>query len=292
MHFAVTRRGSVQAMATATVLDFAGTTFTSQPAPEAFSTAADWLETCDEPVDREHRIFSAGDAYGELHNSQTAAGAGGLRLWRTVMTTAPERCVECDAAWNNHQGIALAKNRLVLLQVSYPGDLQMSVDESRSPFPELLDLAAGLAANGSVHPDDAAEETAARAFGPTGVGRIQLGMSMRDLEMTGLVRGELESCLSFDATNLAGPNNGYASRDKGVVMIVGDRSSRTPEGIGYDSTRAEVEAEYGRLQPNAYEIESLAGVPGYSGTSYSFGFNRSGRVSEMLLLRDDQDCVG
>ena len=74
MHFAVTLRQGVRAMATATVLDF-GTTPYASGAPEAFSTAADWLESCDDPVDREHRVFSAGDASGEMHNSQSASGA-------------------------------------------------------------------------------------------------------------------------------------------------------------------------------------------------------------------------
>ncbi len=280
-YFEARKRGQVKALAVATVLDFSPSSW----AQDGYARAVDWLTTCDAPTDRKHVIASAGEAYGQVHDGRSEDGPW---TWRTVMTSAPEICVECDAAWNNHQAVALGGERLVLLQVSYAGDMQGSVDESQSPMPKLLKVAARLAAQQWRSPD----EVAAEAFGPTGVGKVQLGMSMKDLETSGVLRSELEECVSFDTTNLAGRNNGYASTDKGVVMILGDRSSRTPEGIGFGATRDEVEAAYGPLQPNQYDVEALAGVPGHSGTSYSFGFDDRGRVSEMLLLRDDQDCVG
>ena len=135
LQYTVTRGGQTVAWATATVLDFASREW----ADGAYTMAADWLTTCDASVDRRHRISSAGEAYGEPH---TGGPDGRPWVWRTVMSSRPELCVECDAAWNNHQAVVSAGRRLVLVQVSVPGDMQSSADESSSPFPVLAELAA------------------------------------------------------------------------------------------------------------------------------------------------------
>lgn len=135
LQYTVTRGGQTVAWATATALDFASREW----AYGGYTMAADWLTTCDASVDRRHRISSAGEAYGEPH---TGGPDGRPWVWRTVMTSRPELCVECDAAWNNHQAVVSAGRRLVLVQVSVPGDMQSSADESFSPFPKLTDVAA------------------------------------------------------------------------------------------------------------------------------------------------------
>lgn len=135
LQYTVTRGGQTAAWATMTALDFASQDW----ANEAYATAADWLTTCDASIDRKHRIFSAGEEYGDMH---PGGPQGRPWVWRTVMTSRPELCVECDAAWNNHQAVVSAGRRLMLVQVSYGGDMQSSVDESSSPFPDLAELAA------------------------------------------------------------------------------------------------------------------------------------------------------
>ena len=63
--------------------------------------------------------------------------------WRGVKLTAPERCTECDAAWDDHQGVLrVGQDRLLLAHVAYGGDMQLGVDDSRSPMDRLLLLAA------------------------------------------------------------------------------------------------------------------------------------------------------
>jgi hypothetical protein len=59
--FAVTEGEEVQALAITTVLDFDNVT---TPVTDGYERAADWLTTCDEPLNRRHRIPSAGEALG------------------------------------------------------------------------------------------------------------------------------------------------------------------------------------------------------------------------------------
>lgn len=138
--FAVLTHGKVRATAIVQVLGFTPSTWRSA----GYETAAGWLASCVDTVDDSHRIVSAGEAYGPLHTGESAHGP---MSWRSVMSSAPEICEECDAAWNNHQGVALTPRRLVLVQVSYAGDMQGSVDESGSPMPELLRAAAKAASD-------------------------------------------------------------------------------------------------------------------------------------------------
>jgi hypothetical protein len=122
---------------------------------------------------------------------------------------------------------------------------------------------------------------------------IQLGMSLQDLWLTGLVRGPAQECQAFDAKNLGGPSNGYVSAANGVVMLRGEPPPWTPEGIGgFGSTRSEVEDAYGELRADSLEDAWRARVPGHSGKSYSFTFDEDGVVVAMALWKDDQDCVG
>jgi hypothetical protein len=279
--FAVLEGEEVRALAITTVLDF-DEVMTS--ATDGYERAAGWLTTCDEPLDRRHRISSAGEPYGEVHTGRTEHGPW---TWRTVTTTAPEICRDCDTGWENHQAVLVGGKRLVLVKVSYGTDLQSSVDDSGSPFPGLLETAARLAAEGGLHP----EEAAALVFGPAGIGEIRLGMSRQDLERNRLVRGPVQQCQAFDAKNLRGPSNGYVSATKGVVMLRGEPPLRTPEGIGFGSTRSEVEEAYGELRGDSIEDAWRARVPGHSGTSYSFTFDEGGMVVDMALWKDDQDCV-
>jgi hypothetical protein len=168
--------------------------------------------------------------------------------------------------------------------------MQGSVDEDSSPMPKLLNVAAGLAAKGGLHPDDAKEKAELLTLGPGALGPIGLGMSLADLESGDLVRGTPESCEGFDATALEGRIDGYASQTWGVEAIFARPPVRTPEGIGFDSTRPEVEEAYGDLTPSSVRQGWLAPVPGSSGRSYSFDWDVDGKMTEMALLLDNGDC--
>ncbi|HEU4511600.1 MAG TPA: hypothetical protein VFR87_00690 [Nocardioidaceae bacterium] len=270
--------GFTLGMATTTVLDFSSST----EAPDGFERAADWLTTCDEPLDRRHRIFSADEAYGAVHSGSWTTGPW---RWRTVMSAAPEVCEECDAAWNHHQGVALGGERLVIVQVSTRGDLQRSVDEADSPMPGLLEAAAALAAGRR-------SGSATEPFGPVGVRGVELGM--RPGEATdgkALIVGG-SRCQAF---LLRGPGrpadniDGFVERGLGVAVLFARVGMTTAEGVGLGSSRDDVLAALpgGEDLVPGYRVR----VPGYPDRYYQLGFE-DGRVVSLVLALDEQTCVG
>lgn len=281
VRFAVGTPDRLEAQAVTMVMDF-DPPLTS--AADGYSRAVRWLESCEEPLDPDHRVFSAGDAYGDLHTGKTEHGPWS---WRTVMSTAPEVCRECDAGWNNHQAALSSGGRLVMIQVSYRADLQSSVDEADTPFPALIRAAARLSAR---HPADSASATTNLTLGPATLGPIGIAMSLEDLK--GLVRGTPRHCTGFDAVDLPRPIDGYASRTRGVEAIFAGPPAQTPEGVGFLNTQAEVEEVYGELTPSSVRLGWLAPVPGHSDLSYSFAFDETGQMTEMALLQDSQECFG
>lgn len=270
--------GFTVGMATTTVLDFS----LSSEAPDGFERAADWLITCDEPLDRDHRIFSAGDAYGDVHSGSWTTGPW---RWRTVMSSAPEVCEECDAAWNHHQGLALGGERLVIVQVSTRGDLQQSADEADSPMPGLLEAAAALAAGSRTGP-------ATEPFGPAGVRGLELGMRTGEAPDRSRVRivGGSSGCQAFLLRGPGRPANnidGFIERGLGVAVVFARLGMATPEGVGLGSSRDEVLAAHpgGQDVVAGYRVD----VPGRADRHFLFGFE-DGRVSSLLLALDDQSC--
>lgn len=110
----------------------------------AYRTVTGWLADCTRPVDATHPVVDLGD--GGVGPARTGSTDYGPFTWRAVKLRAPETCVECDAAWDDHQAVTVSGLHLVLVHVAYGGDMQTGVDESRSPFPDLLaGLGAGLA---------------------------------------------------------------------------------------------------------------------------------------------------
>ena len=107
----------------------------------AFRAVTGWLSDCAPQVDASHRLVKVGDSgLGQPHE-RTVLGLPSY--WRGVKLAAPERCTECDAAWDDHQGVVrFGEDRLLLAHVAYGGDMQLGVDDSRSPMDRLLLLAA------------------------------------------------------------------------------------------------------------------------------------------------------
>ena len=106
-------------------------------AAAAYDTlTTDWLADCAEQVDPTHGLVTAVDS--GLTDPHTGQAAGGRYYWRGVKLAAPETCVACDAAWDDHQGVGLVGRRLVLLHVAYGGDMQLGADDSRSPMDGLM----------------------------------------------------------------------------------------------------------------------------------------------------------
>jgi hypothetical protein len=129
--------GTLAAWAGAAELRFADTA----TADDAFRTVTGWLSDCTSQVDSSHRRVTVGDNGLGTPHENTVLGLPSY--WRGVKLTAPERCTECDAAWDDHQGVLrVGQDRLLLAHVAYGGDMQLGVDDSRSPMDRLLLLAA------------------------------------------------------------------------------------------------------------------------------------------------------
>ena len=125
-------------------------------------------------------------------------------------------------------------------------------------------------------------------IGPTGVADVELGTSVPELQALGLLDGDLAGCNSFDA---AGERfGGFASDTGGVGWLWAYPPRSTPEGVGFESTRTQVEAAYGALRPLGWNDMWLAEVPGHPDTSYAFSFSDE-VVTEIALLDDDHYCT-
>jgi hypothetical protein len=249
------------------------------------TVTGDWLADCDPQVDTTHRLVAAVD-------SGLGPMLGGTVLnrpyaWRGVLLTRPELCVECDAAWNDHEGAALVGSRVVLVHVGYGGDMQLGVDDSRSPMDELLPLLARRT------PRDGSGAPAAQAtrLGPDGYGPLLLGMTAEEAEATGTITledGHGQGCVTFalaDPDGHGSPGMGYISPGKGVVAIFVDQGIETPEGVHVGSGITEVKRAYAALAGSDGSLTA----PASDTARYVMSFGRN-RLEQLGLSSIDQDC--
>jgi hypothetical protein len=272
---------------------WAGTAVLGFPDQEAARAAydtvtGDWLADCDPQVDTSHRLVTAVD-------SGLGPMLGGTVLtspyaWRGVLLTRPERCVECDAAWDDHEGAVLVGSRVVLLHVAYGGDMQFGVDDSRSPMDELLPLLARRTPRAG---SGAPGQQATTRLGPDGYGPLRLGMTAAEAEATGTVTLEDshgQGCTTFALVDPAGqgsPGMGYVSPGKGVVAIFVDRGVETPEGIHVGSGITEVKRAYADLSGSDGSLTA----PASDTARYVMTFDHN-RLEELALANTHQDCFG
>lgn len=199
-------------------------------AADGFERAVGWLDTCDEPLDRDHPVVDGG--LGDVHSGSWTTGR---YVWRTVTTPAPEICDGCGLVWHHHQGVALGGDRLVVLQLSTPGVLEQAGGGTTTPLPRLLQAAAGLAAGGM-----GTTET----FGPEGMGGLDLGTSTSQGPGAALV--DVLGGARCQAFRLRGPgrptNNvdGFSEGERGVVVLFARTGMTTPQGVGLGSSRQDV----------------------------------------------------
>ncbi|MBN6057743.1 hypothetical protein JYK22_37820, partial [Nonomuraea sp. RK-328] len=159
-------------------------------------------------------------------------------------------------------------------------------------------LAGGVALTGVAPAANAATATGqALTLGPSGYGRIKLGMSEAQARATGLiVRKKIKvptACATYDlkAHRYEGDRAGlFVSKKQGVVTISGPGSAKTPQGIGRGSTPAQVKAAYPKLKQSALYGTPIAPVPGNPKAIYVFLMSKRMVVGVVLVLAA-QDCL-
>jgi hypothetical protein len=140
----------------------------------------------------------------------------------------------------------------------------------------------------------------ARVLGPTGLGRLQIGMTTQTAEATGLVEageGDRDCGSWYLKPDVKGDAvAGWSSR--GVVSIAAYDRIATPEGIRIGSTLDQVETAYDDLTGVAAEKDggswgdgpALAGQEDeYTGVHYRFLFV-NGAVVKLKLEHDQPAC--
>jgi hypothetical protein len=255
----------------------------------AYDTVGEWLSQCEPQVDPSHRLVTAVDSgIGEPHITRLPDA---ISSWRAVKLSAPERCVECDAAWDDHEGLVQVGSHLVLLHVALGGDMQLGVDDSRLDLQPLLETAADRVRD---HADDPGTPADGEAFlGPDGYGPLRLGMTATEAEASGIVTLEDshgQGCTTFglmseDRKRTIG--TGYLSPGKGVVAIFVRKGIETPAGIHVGSGITAVKRAYAHLTG---KVSGLT-APASDTAQYVMTFDHE-RVEELALATTDQDCFG
>ncbi|MEU6151180.1 hypothetical protein ABZ816_14365 [Actinosynnema sp. NPDC047251] len=119
---------------------------------------------------------------------------------------------------------------------------------------------------------------------PGGFGAIRLGMTAEQLVATGLVEGPEGQELCELYRLKSGEGSLWLQKDgTGVASIGLDRAARTPEGITFGSTAAEVRAAY----PTLREGVSWSSVDRSGDTGYGFSGDP---VTKLLVFKRDQGC--
>ncbi|WP_084516562.1 hypothetical protein [Microtetraspora niveoalba] len=162
----------------------------------------------------------------------------------------------------------------------------------------VVALAAGVLPGG-VAPAAAAAAAGSTAYatgtlGPFGFGGVKLGMSTKQARATRKIvsKPSWSPCTGWDlkAHPTGRDNVGlYISKRRGVAMIFAPKGVTTPQGIRIGSTETELKEAYPRLRRSASGGPVVA-VPGNPKASYYFLLRR-GRISEMVLALNDQDCA-
>ncbi|NUT40810.1 MAG: hypothetical protein HOV86_12560 [Thermoactinospora sp.] len=157
-------------------------------------------------------------------------------------------------------------------------------------------LVAALAAGTTLTLMAPASAQAATTFGPHGYGKVKLGMSLKQAKATKKIvlkmRGEGGGCSGWDLkAHPTGKDSVglYISRNVGVAGIFAWKGAKTPEGIGLGSTKAQLKKAYPKLKTAASGFPMVS-VPGNSKAYYLFLLNSKGKVREMGLALDTQDC--
>ncbi|GAA2626442.1 hypothetical protein [Paractinoplanes durhamensis] len=148
-----------------------------------------------------------------------------------------------------------------------------------------------------------ASRPASMTLGPTGLGKLKLGMTQAQANATGQInvwgpvydgQTATKGCIAKTTLKLAEKGRGvvYFSTGLGVVIIDGFGGMASPQGIGVGSPTSEVlkaYPDYSNVDEGQTEGRGYAAVPGNSGATYRIEI-KDGRVSHFTLQSTKQDC--
>jgi hypothetical protein len=144
-----------------------------------------------------------------------------------------------------------------------------------------------------------AQPQCVRRLGPTGFGKVKIGMSVDEAAATGELKkvDRVEEGCGYSALKTANVKITH-STDRGVVYIPASGRTATPEGIRVGSTLAEVEEAYSDFNVRAIHAEG-----GFDGTGTAYAGNqdkhtivhyrfdfRDSKVYQLGLEHDRQNC--
>lgn len=133
-------------------------------------------------------------------------------------------------------------------------------------------------------------------LGPSGLGALQLGMTRRQAEATGLIEGwEVADYLAKCGISQVKGTDAevFTDPDRGVSYITLYGTVRTPEGIRLGSSLGAVRAAYPDWDFALGDSDSGSGgvpAPGNSRARYGIDIT-DGKVSHLALASDDQRCI-
>lgn len=142
-------------------------------------------------------------------------------------------------------------------------------------------------------------------FGPTGVGKLKIGMSVKSAKATGEMgstgdQGAFSKGCGVSVVSAAKPKDVRIihSSARGLVYIPAWGRVATPEGIRIGSTYEKVKAAYPDFQFRIVEEDFVFKGAGdaftgrqdeHANVHYRFRF-KDNKVAEMALEHDNQDC--
>ncbi|MEV0902696.1 hypothetical protein [Actinoplanes sp. NPDC049802] len=172
-----------------------------------------------------------------------------------------------------------------------------SPSSASSPSPSMT--SAPAASPSSTPSSKPSRTSTALVLGPTGYGKVKIGMSLDEAAATGQLKtvDRVEEGCGYSKLKTADVKIAH-STDRGVVYIPGEGRTATPEGIRVGSTLAQVKEAY-----SDFTIPDIAGMvefegdgAAYAGTKdkytivhYRFDF-RDSKVFQLGLEHERQNC--
>ena len=178
------------------------------------------------------------------------------------------------------------------------GSPSSTVAASLSPPPPSV-TASSAAPSASTKPTPGRATPSGLVIGPTGLGKLKIGMTVKQAKASGMIASyEASDHCGYSRLRNAPADQGAVTHSNklGVIAISGYSNMRTPEGIRIGSTLNEVRRAYDDLAPSVVDRTLTTGsgrlwTDTHDGNNVSYRMSvRNFKVTELGLERAHQDC--